>query len=74
MSINRREPWKTIKKIEALSQDFAHQAILFQDELRAGIRTELGRKWGPVGHRPVSPVRIGHENVYLYLALCPFTG
>ena len=47
---------------------------MFQDELRAGTRTELGRKWGPVGHRPVSPVRIGYENVYLYLALCPFTG
>ena len=47
---------------------------MFQDELRAGTRTELGRKWGPVGHRPVSPVRIGYESVYLYLALCPFTG
>ncbi len=48
--------------------------MLFQDELRAATRTELGRKWGPVGHRPLSPVRIGYENVYLYLALCPFTG
>ena len=34
----------------------------------------MGRKWAPVGHRPVSPVHIGYESVYLYLALCPFTG
>lgn len=47
---------------------------MFHDELRTGTRTELGRKWGPVGHRPVSPVHIGYESVYLYLALCPFTG
>ena len=34
----------------------------------------MGRKWGPSGHRPVSAVKIGYESVYLYLALCPFTG
>lgn len=44
------------------------------DELRAGTRTELGRKWTPAGHRPVAPVKIGYESVYLYLTLCPFTG
>lgn len=27
-----------------------------------------------MGHRPISPVKIGYENVYLYLALCPFSG
>lgn len=27
-----------------------------------------------MGHRPVAPVKIGYENVYLYLTLCPFTG
>ncbi len=42
--------------------------------MRAGTRTDLGRKWGPSGHRPVSPVKIGYESTYLYLALCPFTG
>ncbi len=57
-----------------MSAAFTHKAILFHDELRTGTRTELGRKWGPVGHRPVSPVHIGYESVYLYLALCPFTG
>lgn len=50
------------------------EAILYHDELRAGTRTDLGRKWSPVGHRPVSPIRIGYENIYLYLSLCPFTG
>lgn len=57
-----------------MSADFAYANILYADELRAGTRTDLGRKWGPSGHRPVSPVKIGYESVYLYLALCPFTG
>jgi len=57
-----------------LTADYAYDAILFHDELRAGTRTELGRKWAPMGHRPVAPVKIGYENTYLYLTLCPFTG
>jgi transposase len=57
-----------------LTADYAYDSILFHDELRAGTRTELGRKWGPCGHRPVAPVKIGYENTYLYLTLCPFTG
>ncbi len=27
-----------------------------------------------MGHRPVAPVKIGYESVYLYLTLCPLTG
>ena len=27
-----------------------------------------------MGHRPKTPVRIGYEFGYLYLALCPYTG
>lgn len=27
-----------------------------------------------MGHRSVAPVKIGYENTYLYLTLCPFTG
>ena len=42
--------------------------------MRAGTRTELSRKWGPIGHRPIAPVKIGYENTYLYLTICPFTG
>lgn len=53
---------------------FKDEAILFHDELRAGTRTELGRKWTPMGHRPVAPVKIGYESVWLYLTLCPLTG
>ncbi|QMW04902.1 transposase [Spirosoma foliorum] len=46
--------------------------LLYHHELRTGTRTELGRKWSPAGHRPHSPIRIGYEFTYLYLALCPF--
>jgi transposase len=27
-----------------------------------------------MGHRPLAPVKIGYQNTYLYLTLCPFTG
>ncbi len=62
------------KKFADLAADFAPERILFQDELRAGTRTETGRKWSPMGHRPYTPVQIGCESLYLYLALCPFRG
>jgi transposase len=54
--------------------DYPDEAVFFEDELRAGTRTELSRKWTPMGHRPLAPVRIGYEFTYLYLAVCPFTG
>ncbi len=42
--------------------------------MRFGTRTDLKRRWTPQGHRPKTPVRIGYEFAYLYLALCPFNG
>lgn len=53
---------------------YADEAVFFHDELRAGTRTELGAKWTPMGHRPVAPVKIGYESVWLYLTLCPLSG
>jgi hypothetical protein len=57
-----------------LTAAIAPGCLFYQDELRAGTRTHIGRKWSPVGHRPYTPVQIGYESLYLYLALCPFTG
>ena len=74
MPTNQWVRWKPIKKIESISADFAYADILYSDELRAGTRTDLGRKWGPSGHRPASPVKIGYQSVYPYLALCVLTG
>ena len=42
--------------------------------MRFGTRTDLKRRWTTVGHRPQTPVKIGYEFGYLYLALCPYTG
>lgn len=42
--------------------------------MRFGTRTENKRKWTPQGHRPISPMKIGYEFSYLYLALKPYTG
>jgi transposase len=46
----------------------------FEDEMRIGTRTALGRKWTPIGIRPVGKQQIGYEYVYLYVSLKPFTG
>jgi transposase len=42
--------------------------------MRVGTRTELGRKWGPQGHRPLAPIHIGYSFVHLFVALAPLTG
>ncbi len=42
--------------------------------MRIGTRTALGRKWTPIGVRPVGKQQIGYEYVYLYVSLKPFTG
>jgi hypothetical protein len=68
------EALRTSKKIYNLRSDYPDDAIFFHDELRAGTRTELSRKWAPTGHRPIAPVKIGYENTYLYLTICPFNG
>ena len=48
--------------------------IYFQDEMRSGTRTNLKRRWGPQGHRPIARVKIGYQFVYLYAAINPYTG
>ena len=53
---------------------FADWNIEFEDEMRIGTRTELGRKWTPIGVRPVGKPRIGYKYTYLYVSLQPFTG
>lgn len=74
MFVNSPEPLSFLKRFSDLRAEYADEAIFFHDELRAGTRTELGCKWTPMGHRPRAPVKIGYENIYLYLTLCPFTG
>lgn len=42
--------------------------------MRLGTRTELGRKWTPLGVRPSGRQKIGYEYLYLYVSVKPFTG
>ncbi len=42
--------------------------------MRAGNRTALKRRWTPQKHRPITPVKIGYDFVYLYAALNPYDG
>jgi len=42
--------------------------------MRVGTRTELGRKWSPIGHRPNGKQKIGYQYLYLYVSIKPFTG
>jgi DDE superfamily endonuclease len=46
----------------------------FQDEMRFGTRTELGRRWTAKGTRPTGRQRIGYHYQYLSVALNPQTG
>lgn len=39
-----------------------------------GTRTELKRKYTPIGVRPSGKQKIGYEYLYLYVSLKPFTG
>ena len=48
--------------------------IEFEDEMRVGTRTDLGRRWMPSGARPVGQQKIGYEYLYLYVSLKPLTG
>ena len=42
--------------------------------MRTGTRTELKRRWTPVGHRPLCKVKLGYEFTYIYAALAPVSG
>jgi transposase len=42
--------------------------------MRTGTRTELKRRWTPVGHRPVCRLKLGYEYTYIYAALGPASG
>ncbi len=42
--------------------------------MRVGTRTSLGRKWMPIGVRPLGKQKIGYEYLYLYVSIKPFTG
>ena len=46
----------------------------FQDEMRFGTRTDLGRVWTPKGVRPSGEQRIGYEYGYLSVAVNPMRG
>jgi transposase len=57
-----------------LTQEVANEDLEFEDEMRVGTRTELGRRWAPIGVRPLGKQQIGYEYVYLYVSLKPYTG
>lgn len=57
----------------AVKQQFGRRFYM-QDEMRAGTRTELKKRWTPKGHRPVCKVKLGYSFTYLYAAVAPATG
>lgn len=48
--------------------------MYYEDEMRAGTRTECKRRWTSKGHRPVCKVKLGYEFCYLYTAIAPQSG
>jgi transposase len=57
-----------------LTKEYADDEFEFEDEMRVGTRTELGRRWTPCGVRPIGKQKIGYEYLYLYVSLKPYTG
>lgn len=51
-----------------------HKHIYFEDEMRAGPRTECKQRWAAKGHRRVCKVKLGYAFTYLYAAIKPATG
>ncbi len=52
----------------------SREPYYFQDEMRFGTRTELGKRWTACGVRPQGEQIIGYEYGYLSVALNPQTG
>ena len=50
------------------------ESFYFQDEMRYGTRTELGKGWTASGVRPSGEQLIGSEYGYLSVALNPRSG
>jgi hypothetical protein len=57
-----------------LSKEFSDEDLEFEDEMRVGTRTALGRKWAPFGVRPTGKQKIGYQYLYLYVSIKPYTG
>lgn len=57
-----------------MSKEFSDEDLEFEDEMRVGTRTTLGRKWTPFGVRPTGQQKIGYEYLYLYVSIKPYTG
>ncbi len=57
-----------------MTHALANEEIEFADEMRVGTRTALGRKWTPMGVRPLGTQQIGYEYLYLYVSLKPYSG
>jgi transposase len=53
---------------------YQDEEIEFEDEMRVGTRTALGKKWTVIGERPNGKQKIGYEYLYLYVSIKPFTG
>ena len=63
----------TLKKFAQLVKPYRTH-FYFSREMRTGTRTEIKRRWTPVGHRPVCRIKLGYEFSYLYAALAPVNG
>ncbi len=65
---------RDIKKFGRLRVGYADEDVEFEDEMRLGTRTGLGRKRTSFGVRPAGRQKIGYKYLYLYVSLEPFTG
>lgn len=48
--------------------------LMFFDEGRFGLHSDVGRRWALRGVRPITPVRPRYKNFYIYSAGSPLSG
>ena len=55
-------------------EELKQSAPWFQDEMRYGTRTIIGKKWTSQGNRPKTTMKYGYKYSYLFQATQPSTG
>lgn len=65
---------RLLKKLPQLLCEHPDAHIFFFDEGRFGFQPVVGRRWARKGERPVTVVRPGYQNFYVYSAINPLNG
>jgi transposase len=67
-------PKRLLKKLPDILAVDPGKDVFFFDEGRFGFQPVTGRVWAQKGLRPVTTIKPGYKNFYVYSSVCPKTG